>query len=362
MSPNRRTPKLKARGLLARAAVWAVLVVVFAVLAFAIVLRPALLGVVAAGAVIGLVLRFAIERRRVAVAARALAEVAQADDLLLRERARPRQGLRLLVAVGALALALASFVFAAFLTQGTQLDVAPISAPPPPDAHRVPYRAVLDFQEKGDWVGQEWFTLKLSEAEALVPAGNGSLRARLRAAVPRGWNVRSDTTGDATVYRIQRNYPSHPFDVPAWRPLTISHSLPAPYLRSPQFRYTLFAADGSTVTLHARENRVFATAPSSSASPEAGARVKRTVKLEVIGVQEAGSGVDIEVESDLATHLKQEWVGHGMWVLISGIRGAGAHIHRCDRNAEDRSQVAIPQANRRRRTRAYEERLARQAE
>jgi hypothetical protein len=301
---------LSARAVLPRLAVSLVLVVVFSVLAFAVVLRPALIWIVVAGALLGLLLRFLIKHR------------ARKHDRSSREMTRSERGRRLLEVIGSLALMLVALVviwrFGVAADFGEELE--PPNLPSVETVHRVPYQAALRFQKRGDWSGQEWFMLTPKEAKALVGAGD-QLARRLSTAVPSGWSVHPDTTGDVTVYRIQRSYPSHPFDVPRWRPLTKSTSLPAPQLHSPHFKHALFAAKGSTITLRAPEHRILATAPSSSESPEAGATAKRVVTLEVVGAGDAGSGVDVEIESDLATELPQKAVGHGTVALVSGMLG-----------------------------------------
>ena len=97
-------------------------------------------------------------------------------------------------------------------------------------------------------------------------------------------------------------------------------------LRSAKLRYTLFAADGSTITLHAPVRPDHATAPPISAKPEAGGRHLRTVKLDVVGPEQAGSGVEVEIESNLATYLPQTWIGGTTLSLIGG----NSHLARCD--------------------------------
>jgi|GEM_PF-6281915 len=311
MSGQDRAAWRRARLVISRLAVWAVLIAVFLVLAFAVVLWPTLLLAVLAGASVGLVVRFTIKRRR----------APGKGPQLSRQATGPGRGYLLLLiigTVGVVAIATGSFTFGAGVYLKPRHPARPLRTP----THRVTYQADLDFEAKGDWSGLEWFTLKRAEAKALVRAGKRPIEPLLQAAVPSGWKVHPDTTGNVTVYRIQRAYPSHPFHVPSWRPLTISTSLPAPELRSPRFRYPIFAGKGSMITLHAPEHRVRATAPSSSASPEAGAREVRVVKLEVIGAHEAGSGVDIEIESDLARQLPQTWVGHGILVVFASILGS----------------------------------------
>ena len=324
MSPHRRGSGHAARAVAARVTVSVLLVLVLAVLAFAIVLQPVLLLAVLAGAAVGVLVRVGIKRRRAGRARRTRGAEGSGDDFDHFEA--PRGGAPRVL--GRVAVGVAAILIVVFVSQNSLYDSVDVPGLDPgrpleETVRRAPYRADLTFQDRGDnkadWHGVEWFTLKPAEAKALVVERAGPLMRRLRAAVPAGWSVRRETTGKATVYRIRRDYPSNPFDVPSWRPLTVTTSLPAPELRSRGIRYPLFAAEKSAITLHAPDRRILATAPSSEASLEAGARVRRVVELDVIGSQKAGSGVEVEVESDLATHLVQEWLGHGTWRLVTGI-------------------------------------------
>jgi hypothetical protein len=292
--------------IVARVAVGAALVLVAAICVLAIVFWPWLLVFPVAGLVVGYVARRLLRRRSATTTEP--------------HRASTTSGPLQLAIGGAVVVAL---LFATFSVQGINFDTAPPAVRVPQEhALRAHYDADLTYQERGDWAGTERFELSEADARRVVAEAPGSLEQRLANAVPADWEVAPDESGGKTVYGIQRDFPSHPFAVPGRRPLTVTSKLPAPELRSDDLLLPVFAAGKSTVTLHAPESRIHATTPPSSPKPETGAGVVWAVPLKVLGEERAGSGVKVDVESDFATYLPEEFVGRTVPALVAALLGS----------------------------------------
>ena len=120
--------------------------------------------------------------------------------------------------------------------------------------------------------------------------------------MPRDWEV---TLLGSSGFLVERPVPPQTFKVPRGRPLTVITKVNVPVLEAPDRGVTVAAAAGSTVTLHAPEPRIHATAPPSSPQPEAGNLSARTVQLTGGGGERT---VDVEIKSDLAAQLPDMWL------------------------------------------------------
>jgi hypothetical protein len=279
----------------------------FLALAVALVVLEPLTGLFAvAGAAVGLALRFFSERTAPGPepAARALTV-----------------GRLVLIAVTVAATVLTSV----FLLANTAEEPG---RPDPPSllaVLRAPYVAELSYVDPGRWQGAETFTLD-----------RGILRRRARSVRPREvlpspWRLlRIERVAGDRLMVFGRDTEPVVFDVPAWQPLTASHTIPPPAVTSRPLRAVLVAAEGSRVVLRAPERRVWRTTPGSEATPDARDDwERREIPLRVGGVAAAGEDMVVEVRSDLARQelFPEGLVGATAWgglKWLFGILGLGA--------------------------------------
>ena len=302
--------------IVARVAVGASLIAAGALCVYGILFWPWVLIFLAAGLVLGLVVRLFIRRRpsRQQGAMAAQHQEAPNDDAAVTVAPR-RRGLALLGVVAAVVFVA---IFASYNAQLESLK-PPGARQPQERALRVHYEADLNYDTHGDWKGSETFDFSKADARRLVGGSSKGLDQRLADAVPLGWEVAPDEIGGKLVYHVQREFPSRPFAVPRWRPLTVTTTLPPPELRSERFALPVFAAAKSTVTLHAPEARIHATTPPGKHEPEGEANDLWTIPLKVLGKQRAGSDAKIDVKSNLATYLPEELVGRTFAAVVAGL-------------------------------------------
>jgi hypothetical protein len=200
---------------------------------------------------------------------------------------------------------------------------------------RAPYVAELSYVDGGRWEGTETLTLDRADVEAtLRRRGRGLPDEPLEEVLPAPWRLlRSEHVGEATLDVFGRDAEPVVFNVPGWRPLTASHTIPVPSIRSRRLQAQLVAAEGSRVVLRAPERRVWRTTPASEATPAAYRKdwERREVPLRVGGAAVAGEDVVVEVRSDLARQefFPQALVGASAWGGLKwafGILGLGAAL------------------------------------
>jgi hypothetical protein len=200
---------------------------------------------------------------------------------------------------------------------------------------RAPYVAELSYVDGGRWEGAETLTLDRADVEAMLRRrGRGLPDEPLKGVLPAPWRLlRSEHVGDATLDVFGRDAEPVVFNVPGWRPLTASHTIPVPSIRSRRLQARLVAAEGSRIVLRAPERRVWRTTPASAATPDAQRQdwERREVPLRVGGAAVAGEDVVVEIRSDLARQefFPQGLVGASAWGGLKwafGILGLGAAL------------------------------------
>jgi hypothetical protein len=288
---------------------WAAAALGAALLALAVVfvvLEPVAGLFAAAGAAIGLAIRFVSER------------AAPGPESATRALTVGR-----LVSLAVVAAVTVSSIVALLST--TDEEPRPRDRPPILSVLRVPYVAELSYFDPGRWQGAETFTLDRRLLRRRAP------RVRPREVLPSPWRVlRIERVGGDTLLVFGRDTEPVRFDVPAWQPLTASHTISPPAVVSRPLRAQLVAAEGSRVDLRAPERRVWRTTPGSEPTPDARDDwERREVPLRVGGVAAAGEDIVVEVRSDLARQelFPQGLVGASAWgglKWLFGILGLGA--------------------------------------